>query len=143
MKQNPAPPSAPIDFTPAACRARHDGWTPERQRGFIAALEQRPSVSDAAARVGKSARSAYKLRKKAGAESFADAWDRALDAAHARRIAAANIPDILEGTLVPYFYGGLQRAEYRDYDMNRLFERLRRTERLLQNRLGSSTVKHG
>ncbi len=112
MTDPSAPPSAPIDFTPAAIRARRDGWTPERQRAFIAALALRPSVTAAAASVGLSARSAYKLRGKAGAEGFAAAWDRAIEAAFARRIAAAAaaVPDIVDGSTVPYFYGGRQRG---------------------------------
>ena len=34
----------PPDFAPAERRFRHDGWTPDRQRDFIAALA-RPAAS--------------------------------------------------------------------------------------------------
>ena len=48
----------PPDFAPAERRFRHDGWTPDRQRDFIAALAQTGCVTDAAAAVGMSVRSA-------------------------------------------------------------------------------------
>lgn len=50
---------------------RHDGWTPYRQRAFIAAL------ADTAARpaiVGMTAVGAHYPRRQPGAESFACAW---------------------------------------------------------------------
>ena len=145
MTDPPAPSSAPIDFTPAAIRARRDGWTPERQRAFIAALALRPSVTAAATSVGLSARSAYKLRGKAGAEGFAAAWDRAIEAAFARRIAAAAaaVPDIVDGSTVPYFYGGRQRGEFQSLDHGRLIARLRNLERQQSARLGSSMKGNG
>ena len=37
------------DFTPVPRKYRHDGWTTERQRAFIAALADTGSVSRAAA----------------------------------------------------------------------------------------------
>lgn len=142
-----APASAPIDFTPAAIRARRDGWTPERRRAFIAALSLRPSVTAAAASVGLSARSAYKLRQKVGAEGFAAAWDRAIEAAFARRIAAAAaaaaVPDIVGGSTVRYFYGGRQRGAFQSLDNGRLIARLRNLERQQSARLGSSMKGNG
>lgn len=51
------------------------GWTAARQRTFLAALARLGSVRLAAAAAGKSARSAYQLRAKPGAEHFAVAWD--------------------------------------------------------------------
>ncbi|MEO7680187.1 MAG: hypothetical protein ABIS14_05765 [Sphingomonas sp.] len=62
-------------------RARADGWTAERQRGFIAALRVCGVVASAARRVGMTAVTAYRLRRRPGAEGFAEAWDRALDEA--------------------------------------------------------------
>jgi len=54
---------------------RHDGWTPERQRGFIHALSRIGMVSAAARAVGMSRNAAYALLKRAGPESgFACAW---------------------------------------------------------------------
>ena len=39
------------EFEPVPRKFRHDGWTPERQRAFIAALADTGSVSRAAAMV--------------------------------------------------------------------------------------------
>ena len=67
------------EFTPVALdRVRHDGWTPERQRLFLVALAAMGTVDSAAQAVGMSRISAYNLKKRVGAESFADEWDRAL-----------------------------------------------------------------
>ena len=66
------------EFTPVALdRVRHDGWTPERQRLFLVALAALGTVDAAARAVGMSRISAYNLKKRVGAESFAREWDRA------------------------------------------------------------------
>lgn len=62
--------------------------------------------------------SAYKLRKRKGAESFAAAWDMALNMGHDNASEHA-ITRAIDGYTVPYFYGGLMRGEVRRYD-NRL-----------------------
>ena len=70
----------PIDFTPVPRKFnRRDGWTAERQRGFIKALSEIGDVDKAAQTQGLTGNGAYQLRKALGAESFAAAWDRALD----------------------------------------------------------------
>ena len=56
-------------------RARADGWTPERQARFIGLLAETGSVAGAARRVGMTRESAWRLRRRAGAASFAHAWD--------------------------------------------------------------------
>jgi hypothetical protein len=67
------------EFTPVALdRVRHDGWTPERQRLFLVALAAMGTVDSAAQAVGMSRISAYNIKRRVGAESFADEWDRAL-----------------------------------------------------------------
>ena len=63
---------------PRAAR-RRDGWTPDRQHAFVAALARLPSVAAASRSVGMSARSAHRLRASPGAEGFARAWDEALE----------------------------------------------------------------
>jgi hypothetical protein len=69
-----------IPFIPAPMdRARHDGWTEERQRQFVGALSVMGSVGKALKAVGMGRVSAYNLRKRAGAEDFARAWDEALE----------------------------------------------------------------
>lgn len=65
-------------FVPVPLRRRRDGWTPERQGRFIGYLAETGSVSQAAARVGCSRETLYRLRRRPGAESFAAAWDAAL-----------------------------------------------------------------
>jgi hypothetical protein len=58
-------------------RARRDGWTPERQLAFLAALARTRSVTKAAASVGMSRESAYRLRARDEGGLFALAWERA------------------------------------------------------------------
>jgi hypothetical protein len=68
-----------LAFTPVATSStRCDGWTPERQRQFVALLMEFGSVAVAARAVGMTPQSANRLRKRADAESFARAWDAAL-----------------------------------------------------------------
>jgi hypothetical protein len=67
------------EFTPVPlARVRHDGWTPERQRLFLIALAAMGTVDSAAQAVSMSRVSAYKLKGREGAESFAAEWDRAI-----------------------------------------------------------------
>ncbi|GLR47549.1 hypothetical protein [Sphingomonas astaxanthinifaciens] len=88
------------DFQPVARRFRHDGWTPERQRAFIAALADTGSVSRAAALVNMSPEGAYYLRRQAGAESFRRAWEAALDFG-VQRLRDIAMERALTGELVP------------------------------------------
>jgi hypothetical protein len=74
------------EFTPVPMqRTRHDGWTAEKQCGFLRALSVTGSVGPAARMVGMSRKSAYALRDRAGAESFAEAWDIAISTGRARQ----------------------------------------------------------
>lgn len=106
--------SAP-SFTPAPVRARHDGWTPARQNAFITALAETANVEEACAAVGMSARSAYTLRVRPGADSFRQAWDAALDYG-VSRLADAMLGRALNGVATPVFYKGEQIGEKRRYD---------------------------
>jgi len=93
-------------FTPVPlARGRHDGWSAERQRGFIVALARSGVVSSAARAVGMGATSAYNLRRRAGAESFAAAWDQVQDRARERALAFV-VDQALHGTTRPRFYRG-------------------------------------
>ncbi|HZF45333.1 MAG TPA: hypothetical protein VEZ26_03280, partial [Sphingomonadaceae bacterium] len=65
-------------FVPVPLRARADGWTPRRQAAFLGYLAQTRSVSEAARLVGMARETAYRLRARRGAESFAAAWDVAM-----------------------------------------------------------------
>ena len=52
-------------------RARHDGWTPERQLAFLGALSVSRSVTRSAAAAGMSRESAYRLRDRPDGALFA------------------------------------------------------------------------
>ncbi|HYG28793.1 MAG TPA: hypothetical protein VD887_01110 [Allosphingosinicella sp.] len=73
MDAQPDPP--PPRFTPVPVRLRADGWTPELQQAFIAALWETRCVVEACRRVGKSPEAAYKLARRPDAESFRGAWN--------------------------------------------------------------------
>jgi hypothetical protein len=67
-----------LDFEPVPLQVnRVDGWTPECQRAFIAALSVTGSAARAAGAIGKSAPGAERLRRLPGSESFILAWERA------------------------------------------------------------------
>ena len=102
-------------FTPVAVRARHDGWTPQKQHDFIAALGESGCVEEACAAVRMSARSAYKLRARPDASTFRQAWDVALDYA-IRRLGDVALSRALHGVSRPVFYQGEQIGERRHYD---------------------------
>lgn len=65
-------------FRPVPLRVRHDGWSVTRQCAFLVQLYLTGSVAAAARQVGMSRASAYRLRERADAQSFAHAWDRVL-----------------------------------------------------------------
>ncbi|EAQ29038.1 hypothetical protein NAP1_15603 [Erythrobacter sp. NAP1] len=69
----------PPAFTPVKLRSRRGGWTPEIQCAFLAHLYLTGCVAAASRAVGRSRESAYRLRQREGAESFARAWDKVLD----------------------------------------------------------------
>ncbi|VVT13793.1 hypothetical protein [Erythrobacter sp. EC-HK427] len=95
-------------FTPVPRKCqRHDGWTPERQHGFIEALADYGSVRAAANSVGMTPESAYYLRRQQGAASFRKAWEAALDHG-VKRIEDTAMDRALNGVEVPvYSYGKL------------------------------------
>ena len=104
-------------FTPVPRkRARHDGWTPARQTGFIEQLAEFGSVRAAANAVGMTPESAYQLRRQLGADSFRDAWQAALDLG-VKRIEDVTMDRALNGIEAPvYSYGKLvgTRRVYND-----------------------------
>ena len=114
----PAPSAAAPSFTPAETRARHDGWTPAKQTGFVEALAESGCVAEACAAVGMSRHSAYRLRMRVDAQEFRLAWDAALDLA-IRRLSDECYSRALNGEAIPHFFQGQQVGEHRRYD-NRL-----------------------
>ncbi|RYG86790.1 MAG: hypothetical protein EON58_21340, partial [Alphaproteobacteria bacterium] len=97
-------------FSPTPVPARHDGWTAARQRTFIRALAETGSITHAADEAGVSARSAYRMRARIGAEAFAEAWDQALVAASQALVAIAYERAIV-GTPRAIWYKGEQVGE--------------------------------
>lgn len=80
-----------LDFEPVPRRPRADGWTPEVQRAFIAALAVTGSDRQAARAVGKAQYGVEQLKKAKGNEGFMAAYARALAMAaddQNRRLAA-------------------------------------------------------
>lgn len=98
-----------LRFDPVPVRGRHDGWSPALQRRFILALARGAGPAEAARQVGKTRQTAYALRRKPGAGSFAAAWNAAVDFAREARAAAAPAALTgcgLETMLVPRTYRG-------------------------------------
>lgn len=93
------------EFAPVPRRYRHDGWTPERQRAFIAALADTGCVDRAARMVNMAQANCYTLRRAPGAEEFRRAWDAALDFG-LKRLKDIAFERAIEGQLVPVFVAG-------------------------------------
>ncbi len=113
-----------LDFIPAPSRRTVAGWTPARQRAFVAAIAAGHGVRDAAAGVGLTARSAYALRRSAGGASFAEAWDVA------RAMGAANLDEtalgrVLNGERRTVFYRGQPVGERVIHDNGLLIKMLK------------------
>ncbi|HEY0598094.1 hypothetical protein [Sphingopyxis sp.] len=87
-------------------RNRADGWTADAQANFIRALEAMGSVGQAAKAVGMGRRSAYRLRERPGAASFADAWDRAISMGRTHQFGIAMDRAINGVTIVRVLKGG-------------------------------------
>ena len=75
-----------LDFEPVPRRPHANGWSPEHQRAFIAALAITGSARQAARHVGRATFGAEQLRLAKGGKSFAAAWDSALDLARDREL---------------------------------------------------------
>jgi hypothetical protein len=131
--------SISLPFSPVPRQAaRHDGWSADCQRQFIAALCDYGVVRAAAAKVGKGHACAYRLRRAPGAQSFAAAWDEAL------AIGMAQLQDVamdraLHGIAIPQFYKGEQVGETRWYDNRLLMFMLRQTN---TRRFGTHAAEH-
>ena len=116
-------------------RHRRDGWTPERQRIFIAALARDLCVDRAAAAAGMSRESAYKLRRHPGAQSFSEAWSKAL----ARKDKGVSNVSLLwhrafYGTLKPIVRGGQVVATLHRPDNKALLALLNRMDQAERSR---------
>lgn len=120
----PAPQVPAFDIAPT--RKRHAGWTAERQRRFIEHLAQTGNVGEACALVGVASSSAYRLRNRAGAESFARAWDAALRLC-ATRLTAIMLDRAVNGRVERHYKDGelvMERRIPSDYLLGWLLARL-------------------
>jgi hypothetical protein len=124
----PATPPVPVD--PAADvlnqpAQRHDGWTPERQRAFCEMLAECGSVEHAAAAVGMSRETAYRLRRRRAGRAFALAWDAALLLARQRLI--DDVFDLaFAGSVERHYRDGKLIAEKRKRDPRALLATIER-----------------
>lgn len=117
--------SGPPEFTPVPLRTRRDGWTAERQMLFIMALRRTRSIGLAAAVAEMSRESAYRLRARPGAESFAAAWDAALARPEHPPASEPARNRLLDPVEVPIMCGSKQIGIRRVYDRRAFFNVLR------------------
>ncbi|MGE0179698.1 MAG: hypothetical protein AB7O91_07760 [Sphingomonas sp.] len=109
---------AAYEWVPVLRKPRKDGWTPQRQRDFIAALADSACVAEAARAAGMTTRSCYRLRRES--PQFAAAWEAAL--AHgARHLVDLAFDRAIHGSDEPVF----------DSEGHRVGRRLRQNDRLL------------
>lgn len=103
-------------FTPVPRKCqRHDGWTAERQQGFIEALADTGSVKTAARMMTMTPESAYYLRRQPGAASFRKAWEAAL-ALGVQRLEDVAMERALNGVEVPVYHFGAVVGTRRVYN---------------------------
>ena len=106
-----------LAFVAVPVRHRRDGWTKLRQQGFILRLALGATVTLAANAVGMTRKSAYRLRDRPDAASFAAAWDKAqgwgqdrtLDVGLERALRGQDFPIVRGGRVV----GHIQRVDNR------------------------------
>lgn len=132
------PPAAPARhirvpaFVPVPLRGRADGWTPARQVAFLVALAQTGAVATAARHVGMARETAYRLRRRADATSFAAAWDTVLGRVTPRRTKVTGdelARRALDGLLKPHLYRGAHVATVAKADNSALLRYLAQMER--------------
>lgn len=121
-------PVARLAFVPVPVKPRRDGWTPARQRGFILRLALHGSVGAAARGVGRTRESAWRLRRRPGAESFAAAWDEAVGWGE-DRTADLAVERSLYGEIRPHYYKGRKVGEHVRYNDSLVLAVMRRYER--------------
>ena len=143
MSDSPSPRRRVPAFTPVPLRYRRDGWTPGRQSDFLGRLAETRSVAAAARHVGKSRESAYRLRDKPGAKSFAAAWDFILAQPRSARKSTHELlwHRAFYGTLKPVMRGGKHVATRHSPDNDavlRLYRREMQRRRALRDLDGKS-----
>lgn len=119
-------------FLPVPLRTRADGWTPLRQAEFLGRLAETGSVEAAARRVGMARETAYRLRRKPGAESFAAAWDAVTGRARGgkRKVTSEELSQhALGGLLKPMIWRGEYAGTAQKWDNSALLAHLRQLDR--------------
>ena len=107
---------ARLDFTPVPRAAkRWNGLTDLKQRTFIQLLADSGSVTMAAKAIGTSPSAMYTLRRAEGAESFAAAWEAAIEIG-ARRVLDTLMEHAIHGTPETIIQDGEVVAERRKYN---------------------------
>jgi len=107
---------ARLEFTPVPrATKRWNGLTELKQRTFIQLLADSGSVTMAAKAIGTTTSAMYGLRRREGAESFAAAWEVAVDIG-ARRVLDTLVEHAIHGTPETIFQGGEVVAERRRYN---------------------------
>jgi hypothetical protein len=140
MLESPALPAFDVPFDPVPVAARHDGWTPAKQRTFIDALAACGCVKAAAGHVGMTAKSAYRLRNRADAVGFAAVWDQAQREGSGRMHDTA-MERALNGEHTPIYHRGRQVGTRVRHD-NRLVMAVMRHRTAQLNARASSTAQN-
>ncbi|HEX8653952.1 MAG TPA: hypothetical protein VF693_01850 [Allosphingosinicella sp.] len=131
-------PGAP-DFDPVPVRARHDGFTPEKQRAFIEELADTGCVAAAAAKVGMTGQSATRLRRRADARSFDRAWDAAT-LANKRTLSAIAWDRAVNGTVKRHYYHGELKSEEIVHDNRLLIYLLGKADSMVERPAAAAQV---
>ena len=117
-------------FYPVPTRTRRDGWTAQRQADFLGMLAETGSVMGACEAVGMSRKSAYALRARPGAESFAAAWDAALGAP-VRKVTVGDLHfRAHHGLIRPMLFRGRYRGAWQKPDNSALLQLCGRLDRI-------------
>ncbi|TMM46730.1 hypothetical protein [Qipengyuania marisflavi] len=101
--------------TPSSDATRHDGWSPDKQAGFLRQLSATHSVTAAAKSVGMSRQSAYRLRSRLKGKAFDLAWEVAFHHSY-DLLAHTALERALNGVEIPVFFQGEQVGSYRKFD---------------------------
>ncbi len=106
VRERPVPGDPLLDFEPYRHKApRSNSILPDLQRDFVAHLAATGIVSQAARHIGRSMEALYKLKQRPGAESFAEAWDRAAQMG-VERLEESALSRAIEGAERKIRHGG-------------------------------------
>ena len=104
------------DASPTPTRTpRHDGWTADKQVGFLKVLAATQNVRTAARSVGMGRQSAYKLRTRLDDAPFGAAWRLATQQGHSALLEAA-LARAINGVETPHYWQGELIGTSRRYD---------------------------